>query len=88
MDAGTAVNWGAFNWQSGQIADPAWNVTSTVSFMVRTSPDGLTWTAWTSISNGAAVNQRNRYLQYQAALSTPHLWVTPYVHEVRVTYNP
>ncbi|NOG48623.1 MAG: hypothetical protein HND48_03610 [Chloroflexi bacterium] len=70
----TPSDWADIVWTSTEPAGTA------ITMRVRTGetvvPDG-SWSAWQSITNGAAVGVTSRYIQYEATLSTTDPFVTP-----------
>ena len=83
-DYGFRVAFGTFNWNDTVTAS------STVTMRVRagntSTPDG-TWTAWTSIAKSGDLSAQNgnRYLQYEATLSTVDAEFIPSLDDVTVT---
>ncbi|MDL1916885.1 DUF4082 domain-containing protein, partial [Anaerolineae bacterium CFX4] len=80
----TPSDWADIVWTSTEPAGTA------ITMRVRTGetvvPDG-SWSAWQSITNGAAVGVTSRYIQYEATLSTTDPFVTPVLKLVAIEYN-
>ena len=90
FDAGAAVKWEAIEW------DAETPEGTNVGFKVRTSNSIDEWPDWstcqllddtTIFSLDSVVNQDTRYLQYKTILSTSNPDYSPFLYEVRVTYD-
>jgi Domain of unknown function (DUF4082)/Bacterial Ig-like domain/Purple acid Phosphatase, N-terminal domain len=69
VDAAAPVVWGAANWTA--TIPPAGG---TLTFQVRTGPTaipGASWSAFTTIAQGASIARTARYLQYRVTLTAP-----------------
>jgi Carboxypeptidase regulatory-like domain/MBG domain len=88
---GSTANWGTISWTASTPANTA------IQFQVAVSnnaagpfnfvgPDG---TAGTFFSNGGSLTQfkGNRYLKYQASLTTTDSTATPSLHDVTICFN-
>jgi hypothetical protein len=83
LDAGTGVT---ANW-IGLTSTSTLPTGTAVSFMTRTSNDGITWSSWTALgTNGSIGSPPSRYIQYLASLSTTDTTVSPAVAQVTISY--
>jgi hypothetical protein len=84
MDGGTLATWGTISWTAETPAG------TTVDISVRSGstpvPDG-SWTAFQPATNGSSLGLANRYVQYQATLSTTNLDRTPALSEICISYS-
>ncbi|HEX5150554.1 MAG TPA: N,N-dimethylformamidase beta subunit family domain-containing protein, partial [Parafilimonas sp.] len=87
FNAGSQRNWGNISW-TAETPSGETSAVTTVSLFVRTGntaiPDG-SWSAYTEVSNGGAINQQSQYIQYKAELTTSDAAVTPALKDVTVT---
>jgi uncharacterized repeat protein (TIGR01451 family) len=82
FDAGAGSAWQTLGWDATQ------TISTTLSVKTRTSPDGINWNGWSDIINsGDAINQPDRWLQYQLILGTSNETETPLVNSVSRTYG-
>jgi hypothetical protein len=90
FNAGTAVKWEAIEW------DEETPEGTNIGFKVRTSNSIDEWPDWstcqllddtTIFSLDSLVDQDTRYLQYKTILSTSDPDYSPFLYEVRVTYD-
>jgi hypothetical protein len=77
-DAGQQVSWATISWQGQSPAG------TSVSFQTRTSPDAVSWSAWSSPSGGQITSPPGRYLQYAATL-TGTSQLSPEIDQVVLT---
>ncbi|HJU44787.1 MAG TPA: carboxypeptidase regulatory-like domain-containing protein, partial [Vicinamibacterales bacterium] len=89
--AGATVTWGALSWNATVPAGTTVQLRAAASNNINgpftfVGPDG---TAGTSFTNGASLAQfnGNRYLKYQATLTTSDSTVTPAIHDVTICFN-
>jgi PKD repeat protein len=84
FDAGQQVNWDVFS-RVAQIP-----VGTGLSFRIRTSTDGINWSAWSSSvtsQNNILNRPSGRYLQYEVNLTSSNSRLTPLLESVTVSYN-
>jgi hypothetical protein len=83
------VNSGQFDshWTTLEWA-PSTQPGGSMSIETRTSNDGTTWSAWTSLGSGNTVLSLNgQYLQYRITLNTTDVNVSPEIDSVTVSYS-
>ena len=76
LDAGATVNWTNVNWVATLPTG------TSLSVEVRTSSDGLNWSAWTVTTSGATLTAPNRFIQYRLNLATTDTSLTPLVESI------
>jgi hypothetical protein len=82
-NAGSSVAWQNASWVS-DIA-PGTSVSVQVRTGTTPTPDA-TWTAFTTVALGGAINRTGQYAQYKVALSTTVGNTAPAVKEVVLTF--
>ncbi|MBI3243363.1 MAG: hypothetical protein HYZ49_13825 [Chloroflexi bacterium] len=82
LDAGAGNAWQTISWAA---AAPA---STGLSVQVRTSSDGLNWSAWSAAANniGSAISPAAQFAQYQLSLSTSDTQNTPLVNSVTLNF--
>ncbi len=83
-DAGARADWGTFTWTG--TTPTGTGMTLSVRTGDTAVPDG-TWTAFTTIQNGADITTRGRYLQYRLEATTTDSATTPVLASVTFDYS-
>ena len=79
-DALSQVGWGSMRWEEEKPAGTGVRVDVRAG---NTPTPGASWSAWTTLGNGATVPfEPSRYLQYRATLSTTAAGVSPEFREI------
>ena len=83
MDLTYVSSWGAF------ITDYTTPDTSTMSFQARVSPDNVTWTDWTTVTNNQTIGlPANRYIQFMVTLGAgTSNAITPILRSISFSYT-
>ena len=76
LDAGSGLRWTGVNWQASL------PTSGSLAVAVRTSPDGLSWGAWTVVANGVPLSAPDRFIQYRLNLATTDSSLTPLVEAI------
>ncbi len=85
LDAGVAgATWMQLDWTGSQPA-PGGVVLATRTG--ETAAVDASWSAWSTVVDGAVASPAGRYAQYRTTLSTADLLASPVVDEVRLVYN-
>ena len=84
FDAGNSTNWSQVNWTAIQPSGTSLDVQARTGNTA--IPDG-SWSAYSSITNGGAVGNFTRYLQYKANISTADLSSTVVFQDFNVNCN-
>ena len=80
MDAGASAVWGSANWTTQTPSGTSIGLSA--RFGDTAAPDA-TWTPFAPLStNGAALTQTSRYVQYRAVLSTSDVTTTPALQDI------
>jgi uncharacterized repeat protein (TIGR01451 family) len=81
LDATSGNIWQSAAWVS------ALPTGTSMTVQTRTSPDGNTWTGWTTVANnlGSSIASPNRYMQYQLLMGTSNVLVTPALDSITLT---
>ena len=80
-DAGQDAPWGAL------LLDAVTPANTGVVAQTRTSPDGVNWSAWTSVSGSVINSPAARYFQYRLDLGTTDVMQSPEVRQVSVQFS-
>ena len=82
FDAGSGNAWQTLSWDASQ------TMNTSLSVKTRTSPDGINWKDWSDVNNsGDAINQPDRWMEYQLILGTGNNQETPLVNSVSRTFG-
>ncbi len=76
VDAQAGNQWSTVSWNS---LTP---IGTSITLETRTSGDGLTWSAWSSTTNGGILPIAGRYAQYRLTLNTSAVNMTPQIDSV------
>jgi hypothetical protein len=79
-NAGTGNLWQAIAW------DPTLPAATTLSVQVRTSADGLSWNAWTTVNtnSGSPLPVPGQYVQFLLTLNTTNPSLSPLINSVTI----
>ncbi|MFZ1721749.1 MAG: hypothetical protein WAU07_04540 [Microgenomates group bacterium] len=81
-DLSHVASWGTF---SSTVTTPS---DSAVTYQIRTSSDGTTWSDWASTSGATINSPTNRYIQVRATLLASTTGEhTPVLHSISINYN-
>ncbi len=80
LDAGENATWLNYNLTADTPAGTG------IALQTRTSLDGLSWSDWAAVDNGAVASPAGRFLQYQATLTTSNPLLSPELRELTFNY--
>jgi hypothetical protein len=85
FDGGGPSIWGNVTWAAETPAG------TSIALSIRsgnTAVPDITWSGYSSITNGASIGISARYVQYRAVLSTTNADLTPVLNEISLRYTP
>ena len=82
FDAGSDVNWGYVNWTANLPAG------TTLTVQIRSSTDGVNWSAWSTVTNGGDDRQPEwRHIRYEVLITTTNPAVTATLSTISFTWG-
>ncbi len=82
FDAGSDVNWGYVNWTANLPAG------TTLTVQIRSSTDGVNWSAWSTVTNGGAITSPSgRHIRYEVLITTTNPAVTATLSTISFTWG-